>query len=904
MDGSMKTQIAIIFGGLFILGAVSCQVQEFSGKESSEMYFYATGESGTRTQINDYYWRRRVLWNPSDEITVFCKNGKGRFVSTNTEATADRVLFVGSLNNAPERGDDPYWAVYPHLEGNTFDGESVGVTLPSVQNAVAGNVKDSLLVSIARSWDRNLYFYNLCGILSIPVYDDGIKRIVFRGNDNEPLAGRISATFDESGLPIISRFDNPSYEITLKAPDSGTFNKGDMYNVVCFPGTFSKGYTIEFYREELVSIKQIDSPVTLSRSGFVDLRELYTGGTICSVESDGKVYSLNYKLDRQTDSTVYWISLNGKIFEIPEKFHTTPYENPTRIGPAIAIDTEHETVYFAKSYHKPNSSQYYEGVIYRITSTGYEKKEYPVACYPFFRKNENCLELHSFVEGSYWNNEYYHYYLEKMSYNHWEEHSWFTSKDTDYYYVDYDPSGFKKNLSDVIFLFQEKDIPNYPKTITPVDLGLSVKWGSSNLGATSPELYGDLYAWGETSTKDSFTVENYRFGGKYGDGDNWWLLTGTSKYNNVDHKIFLDSVDDAAHVQLGEDWRIHTPDEWLELIENCKWEWTFLNGVAGVKATSNRNGNCVFFPADCREASYEWLFPTQGNQYVETGAYHSSHVVSDYYFGATDSFFFSLYDSLYFCSSTGQRELGYAVRPVYGHIAIEEFYLDKSFLHISSGESVQLNLTRLPYNASNWEAEWTSSNESVAKVSPEGIVTGLSSGSTIITATSVRGERTASCYVVVDHAEAPEMVDMGLSVKWASFNVGASSPEEVGHYFAWGETEPKDYYGGTYKWGARGSDDWLTKYCSDSAYGFNGFSDNKTTLDPEDDAAYVYYGGKWRMPTRKEIEELCANVDIVSANLNGVDGFWVTSHINGNRIFFPLTGFKPYAWQFRGAQAL
>ena len=82
-----------------------------------------------------------------------------------------------------------------------------------------------------------------------------------------------------------------------------------------------------------------------------------------------------------------------------------------------------------------------------------------------------------------------------------------------------------------------------------------------------------------------------------------------------------------------------------------------------------------------------------------------------------------------------------------------------------------------------------------------------------------------------------EYVDLGLSVKWATCNVGATTPEEDGDYFAWGEVESKEVYDwSTYKYCA-GTNATMTKYCNESSFGNNGFTDNKTELDPEDDAA-------------------------------------------------------------------
>ena len=137
-----------------------------------------------------------------------------------------------------------------------------------------------------------------------------------------------------------------------------------------------------------------------------------------------------------------------------------------------------------------------------------------------------------------------------------------------------------------------------------------------------------------------------------------------------------------------------------------------------------------------------------------------------------------------------------------------------------------------------------------------------------------------------------EYVDLGLSVKWATCNVGASKPEEYGDYFAWGETQPKDYYDwSTYKW-CNGSYDTLTKYNTNSS---DGTVDNKTTLDLSDDAARANWGGSWRMPTSAEQDELCNNCTWTCTKINGVEVYKVTSNINGNFIFLPIAGYRRYS---------
>ena len=134
-------------------------------------------------------------------------------------------------------------------------------------------------------------------------------------------------------------------------------------------------------------------------------------------------------------------------------------------------------------------------------------------------------------------------------------------------------------------------------------------------------------------------------------------------------------------------------------------------------------------------------------------------------------------------------------------------------------------------------------------------------------------------------------VDLGLSVKWATCNVGADTPEDYGDYFAWGETSPKTTYNwSTYKY-CNGSYDTMTKYCVESYY---GTVDNKTTLELSDDAARVNWGGKWRMPTKAEQDELrnTSNCTWTWTIQNGVNGYKVTSKRNGNSIFLPAAGYR------------
>lgn len=190
-------------------------------------------------------------------------------------------------------------------------------------------------------------------------------------------------------------------------------------------------------------------------------------------------------------------------------------------------------------------------------------------------------------------------------------------------------------------------------------------------------------------------------------------------------------------------------------------------------------------------------------------------------------------------------------------------------------------------------------NSDIAQLSIEGNrlkVMGMSEGKTYARVTDMNNKLFFIFDITVTKetlTDNHEYVDLGLpsGTLWATCNVGATKPEEYGLYFAWGETEPKDDYSwGTYKW-CNSSQYSLTKYCTDSSYGNNGFTDNKTELDLEDDAAYVNWGSDWRMPSMEQVQELVDNCDWEYTTFNGVYGRKATSKINGKFIFLPTTGF-------------
>lgn len=200
-----------------------------------------------------------------------------------------------------------------------------------------------------------------------------------------------------------------------------------------------------------------------------------------------------------------------------------------------------------------------------------------------------------------------------------------------------------------------------------VDLGLSVKWATCNVGASNPWEYGAYYQWAGTRDVSSTSINldwnncPYHTGSSYSSGFTKYISSDNSSYwsgpGSPDDKTVLDSGDDVVCVELGGSWRMPTDNEWRELRQNCTWTWTTINGVNGYEVTSkkpNYTGRSIFLPAagyrhgdnlnDVGSHGYYW----SSSLY----AYHPDSACSLYYYSEDISW------------ATEFRHNGLSVRPV------------------------------------------------------------------------------------------------------------------------------------------------------------------------------------------------------------------------------------------------
>ena len=190
-----------------------------------------------------------------------------------------------------------------------------------------------------------------------------------------------------------------------------------------------------------------------------------------------------------------------------------------------------------------------------------------------------------------------------------------------------------------------------------VDLGLSVKWATCNVGAEKPEDYGDYFAWGETSPKSEYEWENLKYRTEGNDCDNvkFSKYVASSQYGPVDNRTTLELSDDAARANWGGSWRMPTNAEFQELIDKCNWTWTTVNGKNGYKVVSKSNGNSIFLPAA------GWRNDASLYGAGNSGDYWYSSLGGSTSYNARGLSFYSNYHDTYFYF----RRLGRSVRPVF-----------------------------------------------------------------------------------------------------------------------------------------------------------------------------------------------------------------------------------------------
>lgn len=428
------------------------------------------------------------------------------------------------------------------------------------------------------------------------------------------------------------------------------------------------------------------------------------------------------------------------------------------------------------------------------------------------------------------------------------------------------------------------------------DLGLSVKWAACNVGADKPEDYGDYYAWGEVEVRDESTYKNnmwahYAFGDAWAGSVSILKYCTDPKYGTEDQNTILDPTDDVAAVRLGDKWRMPTASEMQELKTECEQRGYELNGVKGILFIGP-NKNAIFLPLAGGVHGYQ-----QVNAYYWT----SSLCLSDNTAAmALNTGVMSIEHGAYL-ETTAERVYGLPVRAVYGDAPQDGYKVEFAPVTVSDiGVAAASVSSKVNVSGGQIEKAGFCYSTGGAKTDVlHGITAGCSVSQDGVMQVSLSELLPATTYQIRPYAEiesvryygdivtfntetekVSRVTDMGLSVKWASWNLGATKPEETGDFYAWAGTEPRTNFkeDASYPYWKGGK---FTKY---------SYDDKKSVLEPADDAARAQWDGTWRIPTIDEWNELLQSCEREKYTRNGVNGYLFTSKINGNKLFFPFTG--------------
>lgn len=803
----------------------------------------ADGETVSALTNDGHY----ILWPAASEIEFFNldTHHSGKFISSNTPTA--RTTFKGPFMLSRSAY---YVAVYPYNLTGALTGSGVYLTLPDKQNGMAGTIDNNFFPAIApyTTSTNHLYFYSVCGGIRFSVTRENITKITFKSNDGSPIAGKVEVGY-YSSEPQIKNFYEPVDSVMVIAPEGG-FIPGEYYFAAMLPQTHAQGLSVTVYTATRRATKSIDNAINVKRSIFVKLDNL-----------DDELIDLEEDEDEDEQEIEGGGTRSGLYLGIIG-FNQQLYKMPIERLNSISLTRFNS---FIDNLSSQNGTLLYYSVdqsIRTLSRARYPDDLFNVSLVTFTDGLDqgSAMMIEDYPGDDSYLNRLNRRLLTKQIYGIPITAYSVGLKGSDVT----DAVKFNNNIqklanpSSNAFLASSISTVNsrfaeiadeFSQTITIYNLIVSIPGPANGTRVrftfdNNDASYSHLYVEGvfDLSSKSLTNVvcNGLTFpndGTVQGEADGIFVRFAFNGIMVQDKSIRLSQSDIKQ-------WNYNT--------STSRWQINSeFNSENDAKVEMARKSAVLLLNLDC-----------------------SSSLGSD--FSTLKTYAKSFIDRLYKASIDPYEVTG--------------IKLDKTTLKLYKDGSYTLVATISPSTAADKSVSWTSSNEAVAIVNSEGVVTAVSNGTAEITATTRDNGFTAKCAVTV--IKVPEMVDLGLSVKWAPLNLGATNPEECGNYYAWGETEPKGIYSwSTYKWCMNGSSSQLTKYCNKSSCGYNGFTDNKTILDPEDDAAAVALGGSWRMATPYEWNELKTKCTWTWRAQNGVNGSLVTGP-NGNRIFLPAAGYR------------
>ena len=290
----------------------------------------------------------KVCFAPGDAILITQGNKSGRFVST-IESPCAQSDFSGET--VFDNSGEPFWALYPYSTNSVISNSEITLTLPETQKATKESVDASAFFMIARSNTHKLSFKNVCGGIKFSVAKDSVSKVMFRGNNNEKIAGQARFTMDENGNPLRVSTSGSNY-ITIVPSGSQYFEKGAWYYCAVLPVELSHGYTMSFFKEDDENKGIVDAgvyecftPVSIKRSVWGRI-----GNADDSVDYnlEAKNYYLLYRTtDDQSIGSCNWYNYQKDSFgDVYINYQTQTNSNTLLVNWSVKSDYDADSGFF------------------------------------------------------------------------------------------------------------------------------------------------------------------------------------------------------------------------------------------------------------------------------------------------------------------------------------------------------------------------------------------------------------------------------------------------------------------------------------------------------------------------------------------------------------------------------
>ena len=884
---TLKKLLAASCTAAFVLA--SCQEESFEGRPYTDNYYASveTFSSDTRTALQE---GSKVVWSEDDRIAIFEGSGSGQAYQVLDEyvgkSSGEFAPVEGLMTDGAGKEFDGTVAVYPFDESITVAAGAegtytiCGIEFPSEQIYAAGSFADEAFPMAglsASGSSRNLSFRNIGGVLKLSLTGDySVSRITLTGNSGEPLSGPATVTLGPDGIPSVTMSDDASTSVSLLCAPAVQLDpeKAIDFYISIPPTEFEAGFTVTVTDSEGADhSKSTERQNPVRRSRILVMPMLGSGDfSVMKLAENAKVYD--------EDKTDYFRSVeSGKIVidpsmegeDIPQvgEIIICPATEKTPNGyigkvvsaetTASGIEVQTEVVPLNEAFEELHISTVIDMAPYiesvedgdgnELDFRMVPDSEWPQVEPQTRAQGNGSLNFAVKVEEDAFEGEIY----QNNSFTVDIDISWFKIKKFDisiekksgvkgkWEMIGLETEDFKKTLGELKVNTAPIPIPSTPIVIVPV---------------LYTELFFESKAEVSLTSELGLLFEHQLYNFSYNNGNpissSTDLLTGPKAY------FQFNSLEAKGEMALGLSGGVKMAF-WNEALLALGTELT-VKGTVGIEAEISMEDKLL-----------------QSN----VKAYLTPSLTSTIY---AESFLFEMsgYEDGKIKNDFASLEMdGLEIYALPRFSKIEKDTEDRKITAAADVDKLSL-IWCGEKGFALFEKDGETALEHIAFDNPEPNLT-TNRDTVVFTLPSAEKEYIAKPYVLAFgkyyYGNGDDRwVDLGLpsGILWAAYNVGASSPEEYGGYYAWGETEEKESYTyENYKFSSKNDDGFIGHCISGSEY----------------DVAHIKWGGGARMHTYTETWELIKNCTLTGGRYNGVIGKYVTGP-NGNSIFFPYAGAK------------